>query len=139
MKRSPSNLFALAAVAALALQGCVDQRPPTESASRGAFAASVTSLDQAGRHVVVFAAEGVPADLGERAARLGGSVEASLDNIGVAAVTGLTQDAAAALAAQADIRHVEPDEVTTMADDGVAATDGSTEPGANDLLALADP
>jgi len=70
MKRSPSNLFALAAVAALALQGCVDQRAPTESASRGAFAASVTSLDQAGRHVVVFAAERVPADFGERVASL---------------------------------------------------------------------
>ena len=138
MKRSPSNLFALAAVAALALQGCVDQRAPTESASRGAFAASVTSLDQAGRHVVVFAAERVPADFGERVASLGGSVEASLDNIGVAAVTGLTQDAAAALAAQADIRNVEPDEVTTMADDDVAAAEVPAEQIASEDLVPAD-
>jgi hypothetical protein len=45
------------------------------------LAASVTTGDPAGRHLVVFAAERVPPDLGERVARRGGSVDAALDSI----------------------------------------------------------
>src|SRR5256885_17269784 len=87
MNRSRSNIVALAAVTALALQGCHDQSTPTAPAAR-ILAASVTPADPAGRHLVVFTAGRVPADFGERAAQLGGVVGASLDSIGVAAVTG---------------------------------------------------
>ena len=112
MKRTRSHIVALAAVAALALPACQEQREPTEPTRRGPLAASVTPTDPAGRHLVLFTAERVPADFGARAARLGGAVEASLDSIGVAAVTGLSEAAAAELAASADIRAVEPDLAT---------------------------
>src|SRR2546425_8642830 len=93
MNRHTAQLIALGA--ALALQACHDQPVPTESRARGILTASVTPADPAGRHLVVFTAERVPADFGERAARLGGAVETALDNIGVAAVTGLSEAAAA--------------------------------------------
>src|SRR2546428_11201629 len=108
MNRSRSNIVALAAVAALALRGCQDQSTPTAPAAR-ILAASVTPADPAGRHLVVFTADRVPGDFGERAAQLGGVVDAALDSIGVAAVTGLSDGAAAELAARTDIPAVEPD------------------------------
>src|SRR5207253_10583624 len=107
MNRHPSQLIALGA--ALALQACQDRAVPTESRARANVAASVTPTDPAGRHLVVFTAERVPADFGARAARLGGAVEASLDSIGVAAVTGLSETAAAELAAGAGVRALGPD------------------------------
>src|SRR2546428_13903640 len=94
MKRSPSTLIALGA-AVLALQGCRDGAAPTEASGQRTLAASVASPDPAGRYVVVFAAQHVPADFAPRVARLGGAVEASLDEIGVAAVTGRTETASA--------------------------------------------
>src|SRR5437660_7950494 len=103
MHRSRSNIVALA-VAALAFQACQEQRQPTEPTRRAALTASVTPADPAGRHLVVFTAERVPADFRERASRLGGAVEATLDSIGVAAVTGLSESGAAELAGTADVR-----------------------------------
>jgi len=50
------------------------------------------------RYFVVFAAERVPADFNARVAQVGGLVEASLDSIGAASVTGLSSDAASELA-----------------------------------------
>ena len=110
MNRHATQLIALGA--ALALQACQDQPEPTEPARRGVLSASVTTADPAGRHLVVFTAERVPADFAARVASRGGSVEAALDSIGVAAVTGLSEAAAAELAASADIRAVEPDLAT---------------------------
>jgi len=138
MKRSPSNIIALGA-AVLALQGCRDRAAPTESSGQRPLAASVASPEPAGRYVVVFSAERVPADFGDRVSRLGGSVEASLENIGVAVVTGLPEASAVELAAEGGIRNVEPDLVTTMADDDVEAAEVPAEPTGNGLLALADP
>src|SRR2546425_805647 len=120
MNRSRSNIVALAAVAAWALRGCHDQSPPPAPAAR-ILAASVTPADPAGRHLVVFTAGRVPADFGERAAQLGGVVGASLDSIGVAAVTGLSDGAAAELAAGTDIRAVEPDVAMPLPNEDVAA------------------
>src|SRR5438067_12872022 len=90
MHRSRSNIVALA-VAALAFQACQEQREPTEPTRRAALTASMTPADPAGRHLVVFAAERVPADLGERGARLVGTVEAARDRICVAAMTRLSE------------------------------------------------
>src|SRR6266566_2455561 len=83
MNRHAEKLIVLGA--ALALLGCHDQPVPTEPHARGMLAASVTPADPAGRHLVVFTAQRVPADFGDRVAQLGGSVEAALDSIGVAA------------------------------------------------------
>ncbi|MEX2157049.1 MAG: hypothetical protein WD773_09440 [Gemmatimonadales bacterium] len=137
MNRSSSNIFVLAAVAALALQGCSDARVPTQSGRDAVLAASVTSADQLGRYLVLFAAERVPADFGERVSKLGGSIEAALDSIGVATVTGLPEAAAAELAAAADIRAVEPDVVMSLRDDDEAA-DAVAEPMSSEALMPAD-
>jgi subtilisin family serine protease len=130
-----SVIFALAAIPALTLQGCHDQRAPTESGPRGTLAASVTPADQTSRHIIVFAAERVPADFGLRVSGLGGSLETALDSIGVVVVTGLAEAAVAELTAQPDIRNVEPDVVTTLPDDDVEAADDGTT---SEALAPAD-
>src|SRR6266852_2546830 len=137
MNRSRSSSFALAALAALALQACQDQRELTEPARRGVLSASVMPADPAGRHLVVFTAERVPADFGARVSNVGGAVEASLDSIGVAAVTGLSETAAAELATGADVRAVEPDPVTRLQDDN-DVVDGSADEAASEAAAPAD-
>ena len=135
MNRHALKLIALVAI--LALQACHDQRGPTEPARRAVLTASVAPAEQDGRYLVVFAAERVPADFGDRVANLGGSVEASVDSIGAAAVTGLSQEAALELAAAADIRAVEPDPTTRAQDDDEAAA-ASGEPVVSDMTVLAD-
>jgi subtilisin family serine protease len=126
-----SSIIVLGA-ALLMLQACHEQRAPTELTSDGALAATVTSSESAGRYLVLFAAERVPADFEERVARLGGSVEAALDSIGVAAVTGLTETGAAELAASPSIRAVEPDPVMSQ------AAEDPAEPTTSEAIAAAD-
>ncbi len=135
MYRTQSSVPALAIVAALALGAC-QERAPTEASSR-LLAASAVSLESSGRYVVVFSAERVPVDFGERVAALGGSIEAALDSIGVAAVTGLSEAGAAELAAAADIRAVEPDPMTSPRDDG-EATDGLADEAVSEAAVPAD-
>lgn len=138
MNRIPSHIFLLAAVTGLGLQGCHDQPAPTEPAGLDRVLPSAALSANASRHLVLFAAEKVPAEFGERVARLGGSVEASLDHIGVAAVTGLTETAAADLAAGAGIQHVEPDPVLAMVDKGAEAADVLTDELAGAAIMIAD-
>jgi subtilisin family serine protease len=101
------------------------------------LAASVTPPEEAGRHVVVFAAERVPSDFAERIASLGGAVEAALDRIGVAAVTGLTETAAAELAASPDIRAVEPDVIAAPPQDAATLDDAFADQAASETIAAA--
>src|SRR6266481_363972 len=131
MNRNQSSMMAWAAVAALSLQGCGEAPVPTQS-TRYLLAASATTPGENGRYVVLFAAERVPADFAGRVATLGGSVEASLDSIGVATVTGLSDGAAAELAAEPDVRNVEPDVVMAL------PADGAGDEVASELLATAD-
>ena len=135
MRHIPSHGFALAA--ALVLQSCANEWAPTALAGSGALAASVTPADPAGRHLVVFTAERVPADFVDRVSRLGGTIDAALDSIGVAAVTGLSEAGVAELAAGADIRAVEPDPRTSPRDDG-EPTDGPPNEAGGEALATAD-
>src|SRR6266568_4095732 len=137
MNRHAPNIIALG-TALLVLQACHDQRAPTELASGGVLAASVTPADPAGRHLVVFTAERVPADFGDRVAQLGGSVEAALDSIGVAAVSGLSEAAAAELAAAADVRAVEPDVATAPPNEDVGADGATADQAVSEPLAPAD-
>jgi subtilisin family serine protease len=137
MKHRLTSIVALGAVVQ-ALQGCQDHAAPAGAGERATVETNVGFAEQAGRHLVVFVAEQVPADFGGRLAGLGGSVEAALQNIGVAVVTGLTDAAASALAGQSDVRSVEPDPMTTMADEDREATDGVAGEMADDLLVPAD-
>src|SRR3989454_4540435 len=137
MNRHIPNIIALG-TALLVLQACHDQRAPTELAGGGVLAASVTPADAAGRHLVVFTAERVPADFGDRVAQLGGSVETSLDSIGVAAVTGLSEGAAAELAGAPDVRAVEPDAATAPPNEDVGADGATGDEAVSEPLAPAD-
>ena len=136
MKRHASCILILSLVG-LSLQGCQDQPALTESRASGALAASVTPADPAGRQLVVFTAERVPAAFADRIARLGGTIEAALDSIGVAAVTGLSDVAVTELGAAADIRAVEPDPMTRPRDDG-EAVDGLADEAASEAAVPAD-
>ena len=129
MTRSTQHICrALGAVAVLALQACGDDRAPTELVPGSAApTTSEAPPGEDGRYIVVFAAERVPADFGERVARLGGSVEATLDVIGVAAVTELTEAAAAELAAAKDVRAVEPEALKSTSDDDGGSDEVSAE------------
>ena len=70
------------------------------------------------RQVVVFrGAQGLPADFGRRVELLGGTLEASLDSIGVAIVAGLPADSAASLAAMSDVAFVESDTTSSLVSD----------------------
>src|SRR6266705_339457 len=108
---------------ALALQACTDRPTPTDASGRRNASANVATAEPADRYVVVFTAERVPAAYADRIAQLGGTIEAALDSIGVATVTGLSETAATRLRAAPDIRAVEPDPMTSPRDDG-EATDG---------------
>jgi len=137
MNRNLRSRFALTVVAALSLHACREARLPTQTA-RAELAANAATLDQTSRHIVLFTAERVPADFAERVSRLGGSVETSLDSIGVATLTGLTAAAAAELTAAPDIQAVEPDRVVTLGVGPVEAAGPSTELTASKTLAPAD-
>src|SRR2546422_7038504 len=136
MNRTRSHTVALAAVAARALPACHDRSTPYTTLFRS-LAASVTPADPAGRHLVVFTADRVPADFGARAAQLGGAVEASLDSIGVAAVIGLSEGAAAELAGAPDVRAVEPD-LATLGNEDVEADGAAAREAGRGALAPAD-
>ena len=135
MYRTQSSVPALAIVAALALGAC-QERALTEASSR-LLAASAVSLESNGRYVVVFSAERVPVDFGERIAALGGSIESAIDSIGVVGVTGLSEVAATELGAAADIRAVEPDPMTRPRDDG-EAVDGLADEAVSEAAVAAD-
>src|SRR3989442_13155923 len=124
---SPDRL--LVPVVAFLLYACADA--PTASTGRH-IVASVSLPGESSRHVVLFSAERVPADFAERVATLGGSIEASRDSIGVATVTGLSDGAAAELAAEPDVRNVEPDVVMAL------PADAAGDELASELLATAD-
>jgi lantibiotic leader peptide-processing serine protease len=134
MRDSSPKILVLAATAVMLLGGCDDARAPTELAGGDVLPASAAAIEH-GRYIVLFSDEQVPADFEYRVAKLGGSVEASLGPIGVVAVTGLTEGAAAELAAGTGVRNVEPDPILANVDDGA---DASTELAASDALAPAD-
>jgi len=116
---------------AFLLCACDDAPAPTASTDH-ALAASVTSSVSSGRYVVLFTTDHVPADLAERVAMLGGAVETSLDSIGVATVTGLSDAAALELVADPDVQNVEPDVVMGL------TADAAGDELASELLAPAD-
>ena len=136
VNRFTSNVVALAALA-LAPQACTDRPTPTDASGRRNPSANVATAEPADRYVVVFTAERVPTDFPDRVVRLGGTIEAALDSIGIAAVTGLSEAGVSELAAGADVRAVEPDPLTSPRDDG-ESTDGPANEAGGEALAPAD-
>jgi subtilisin family serine protease len=91
---------------AAALAGCSDQPLATAPAAR---ASASVSAAPAG-HLVVFRNErSVPGDFAARVAALGGSVDAAYGELGVAAVSGLSEQGAAALRGHGAVAFVEAD------------------------------
>lgn len=123
--RTSLRVAAAAVFTILGLAGCLDRPVPAAPEGTRIPLHAEVSQQEAGRHVVVFGAKRVPADFGERVSSLGGSVEATLDPIGVATVSGLTGAAASELAAEVSILYVEPDVIMTAAS-GYAAPAGLT-------------
>ena len=88
----------------------------------GARVAGASPAAAAGRHLVSFTSpDSVPGDLAELVGALGGAVEAAYDGIGMAAVTGLSDAAAAKLAQAKGVAAVVPD--APVAGPGPAATE----------------
>jgi subtilisin family serine protease len=101
----------IAIALALGLTGCADRIPTQPGVTR---LGAATPAMESQTHMVVFAAEQLPDDLAARVAALGGSVEAVHAAIGVATVGGLSETAAAELAAQPGVQAVEPNVVVTL-------------------------
>ena len=77
----------VAALATLCVVACAETPQPTDVRLTRPGAALGMETQAPARQVVVFHGEqGVPADFGQRVALLGGTLEASLDSIGVAIV-----------------------------------------------------
>jgi lantibiotic leader peptide-processing serine protease len=115
--------LARVAFIAVSLLACTDFHQPTAVPLSHRSATALQETLAPARHIVVFAAsQGTPADFARRAAALGGSLEASLDSIGVAVVTGLSNAAADSLAAMSDVSFVEPDMTSSVISDEDALT-----------------
>ncbi|HEV8263356.1 MAG TPA: hypothetical protein VGQ06_00285, partial [Gemmatimonadales bacterium] len=128
----------LAVVALLGTPACSDGPAPLASDEVRVPVQAQVSQQESDRYVVLFAAEHVPADFAARVSQLGGSVETSLDGIGVAAITGLTDAAAAELSTAADVRAVEPDVVMTLRDDDIGTAEAFADETVSEVLAPAD-
>src|SRR5262245_1078491 len=117
------------------LAGCQDRALTTQSDAITVSAQVDESQGNADSRLVVFANEQVPSDFQERIERLGGSVRASFDNIGIGVVSGLTDASAALLAQDGDVRAVEPDMSYQLAalDD---PADGEALPAPADAIGL---
>lgn len=109
---------------ALALAACAEAPTPTSPALvRTTSQASVVD-DGAGTYLVRFKGKGVPADFASTVASLGGEVIFAHAGVGIAAVSGLSNDAAATLAGRSSIAAVDPDAYTTLEQPASATVEG---------------
>ncbi len=99
----------LSAAAFVAIGACAEPvvAPATAPVMDGPSfsAAGAPAADQ----VFIFSTRGIPADFADRVAAAGGIIERQIPQIGVASVSGLTNEAAAALGASTDISHWSTD------------------------------
>src|ERR1051325_9748391 len=133
------RLVASIIVAALTVTHCSDRPTPAAPGPIRHPISTDMSQPQRDRHVVVFAAERVPADFPARVAALGGSVAMSLDSIGVTAVIGLTDTAAAQLATAPDVKAVEPDPLIGISGEQLEPADTTGDLASSAALAAAEP
>jgi subtilisin family serine protease len=105
---------ALAALALTSLAACSsDGIAPTAPT---AISPTVSSAggEGAAQHLVVFEGLAIPADFADRVTALGGTVASRFDKIGVAAVAGLTDAAAAELRGAGGVTHLAADPVLSL-------------------------
>lgn len=112
--------------------------PDSPSTLATAPSLDVEHAPESGRYVVLFHTEHIDAGFAERVAALGGTIEASLEGIGVLVVIGLTSDAASELAAAPEIRAVEPDVMSQAIDMDVEEAADFGTPSLEGALAGAD-
>jgi subtilisin family serine protease len=131
--------LATAALVVAALSACstdVPTNPAMTAVSRSAAMAGGNS-----RHMLKFDG-GIPADLADRIAAAGGTVEESLNGIGVAIVSGLDNATAASVGASAVVPDQELqflDDVAESTIEGVGADVGASHPNQNPALATRFP
>jgi len=136
MPRNQCKLFCIAFLV-LAFQSCVPYLSSTGRTDADPAGGQVT---QSGRYIVLFSSEVVPSDFTDRVARLGGTVENSLVEIGVAVVTGLSEEAAVALGGSPGVQSVEQDPIAHNKEEDHEITTGSAksvetdEPASIDLV-----
>jgi hypothetical protein len=126
----PARLL-LPLVGALALAGCTADSPERLLAPTTPRASQAAS---ASRFIVLANSNGFPKEFAARVAALGGAVETVHDGAGLAVVSGLTSDAATALASSSGIADVQADEdfqflapvASVEADASSVATDVAT-------------
>lgn len=82
---------------------------PSAAHHDGAGAAAAPVLTTTGNHLVMYNVSRLPADFATVIASHGGSVVAAYDPVGIAVVEGMSDEAAAALAAHGNVHTVSPD------------------------------
>ena len=103
---SSRSLSVFALTAALATGACTDGAAPTAATTANA---SLSLGNNSGKHVVEFSGNALPSGFADRVAALGGSVDVSWGTAGIAVVAGLTDEAAAQLAASSGVTRVQAD------------------------------
>jgi subtilisin family serine protease len=128
----PVKLTTMLLLGAVSLSACMDQvTNPIEPAMRSTSESG--EVQATGKHIVMFGNQRIAQSFAGDVAKLGGTVDASYDAIGVAVVAGLSDAAAASLRSLNDVANVEADVVvqwldpvsdveTASAEDAVEAT-----------------
>jgi subtilisin family serine protease len=113
---SHARFASLLLAGTVALSACADDAttPSLTSPAERAAANTDAAPPQADRHMFVFAEKTIPADFAARVQAAGGTVEKEFRGMGIAAVTGLTAEAAAQLGASADVTHWNHDIVLSL-------------------------
>jgi len=75
-----------------------------------------SDLETTGNHIVVMNGNRLPGNFSARVSRIGGSVEASYPQLGIAVVAGLDDATAASLQEANDVKVVEPDFLMPLVD-----------------------
>ena len=129
-----------AALSLGALAACSPDSPVPSSPAVSASLSSAASLDAAERrHLVVFSGHAIPSSFEASVAALGGSVALRMDQIGVASVAGLSDDAAAALATSEGVQQIGVEDEVTLAEPTEVSAAEATEGASADEQSPSNP
>jgi subtilisin family serine protease len=133
-----SAVFPVIALAVVALGGCANDSVAPSQTRAPTVAPSTAIAASDGGYIVGFNGQGIPSDFGATVASLGGTVAYSHDGAGIATVTGLSDAAAAQLAATRGVAEIQPDadvSVPTVASTEATVTDPTGSSQANPAIA----